>query len=188
MSQSEPPCSNAHSFLWLLNFKFLQPSTCSAPALTWQLKLSLQLTWAVILSSFWGPNPSTQLSQPFWGPNPSTQPTQPKTTSGKDMFVPLLILSVFSQSLSKFVIVTPESVHYESCVNTENLFLALGRLDEAKTTISQFSHSLKRHDLPTDRRTYWKTLEKSLAWKLYILIENSNLTMTSVWFKVGMVM
>lgn len=59
------------------------------------------------------------------------------------MFVSLLILSVFSQSLSKFVIVTPESVHYESCVNTENLFLALGRLDEAKTTISQFSHSLK---------------------------------------------
>ena len=59
------------------------------------------------------------------------------------MFVPLLILSVLSQSLSKLVIVTPESVHYESCVNTENLFLALGRLDEAKSTISQFSHSLK---------------------------------------------
>ena len=59
------------------------------------------------------------------------------------MFVPLLILSVLCQSLAKPVIVTPESVHYESCVNTENLFLALGRLEEARSTISQFSQSLK---------------------------------------------
>ena len=59
------------------------------------------------------------------------------------MFTLLLIFSVFCQSSSKLVIVSPESVHYETCVDTENLFLVLDRLEEARVKINQFSHSLK---------------------------------------------